>query len=157
MGFFNDLGVTGLSQCMMHDAMTRACDNTYRDCARDITSAHVASSQTHYRSYIGGVHRPRSPATPLGLGFMAWLRVPPSQMMPGPFLSPFNCQWLGYVPYSRYDLLELKLSVHLRQRLGSVQEEDQRGSPFPPNVCQTGNLQFSGCRPRCVSRADPCA
>src|SRR6266581_414747 len=62
-------------------------------------------------------------------------------------LFPVSSHNECHVPDLHCDHLEFKLSIHLRQRSGSLQEEDKERSPFPPITSKTPNLQVSRCRP----------
>src|SRR5260221_7585677 len=74
---------------------------------------------------------------------------PPSQRRFPSTLSPGQ-----HVPDPHCNHLILKLSIHLRQRHRSLQEEDQERSPFPSADRQTPELSFSRCRPQHTLRTN---
>jgi len=59
-----------------------------------------------------------------------------------------------HVPHPHCNHLILELSIHLRQRHRSLQEEDQERSPFPSTPRQTPELSFSRCRPQHTLRTN---
>ena len=62
-------------------------------------------------------------------------------------LSPVPSRNKHHVQHLCCQHLEFKLSIHVRRRSESVQEEDKERSPFPPTITQNPSLQLSRSRP----------